>query len=117
MKRRDSITSDSRHKSKSPILSSNTRKLSIQNNGEGNPGKKLVRQNTFVLDGRASSENGANTSAHGGIEATFDLLPDNLKPYVSAHFRMIKEENEDLSKENKEEPTKGKKKSKQTKLL
>jgi len=95
MIRHDSTTSDSRHKSKSPTLSSNTRKLSIQNNGDGNPGKKLVRQNTFVLDGRSSSENEAK-SAPGGIAATFDLLPDNLKPYVSTHFRMIKEENEDL---------------------
>ena len=58
--------------------------------------KSLVRQSTFILDDQFSSPDEGASSNKKGAAAIIKLLPDDLQPYITMHFRMIREENKDL---------------------
>ena len=96
MIRRISSTSNLRHEIRLPARRPSAQNLNFLNDTDTMNNQRLVRQKTFVLDKRTSFENEEMASSHEGIATILDLLPNNLKPYISMHFRMIREENEDL---------------------
>ena len=65
----------------------------------------LVRQSTFVLDDDNDNNSAdllSSTQHAGGIKAILEkansefVFPDEVKAYISSHFRMIREENDNL---------------------
>ena len=105
MNRQSSTISDSSSEKSSLTPNSSTQTPDMEKKLVTNPEKRLSRQNTFVLEGRPTPENDEMASPNEGMTVVLDHLPDNLKPYISMHFRMIREENEDLLQmmESKEE--------------
>ena len=96
MNRRSSILSDSSDEKSSLTLSSSAQNLNMNDALRPNNDKKLSRQNTFVLEGRPTPENEELGASNDGMRVVLDHLPENLQPYISMHFQMIREENEDL---------------------
>ena len=96
MNRRSSISSDVRDEKSFAIPNSSTQNLNMSDCLRPPSDKKLSRQNTFVLEGRPTPENDELMQNNEGMTVVLDHLPENLKPYISMHFRMIREENEDL---------------------
>ena len=94
--RRNSSTSDDSFEMKYPSTTPSNQSSNDLTETTTNQSRKLVRQNTFVLEERITSENEDVSLDDGGVSTILDLLPDNLKPYISMHFKMIKEENADL---------------------
>ena len=96
MNRRSSILSDSSDEKSSLTPNSSAQNLNMNDTLRPTTDKKLSRQNTFVLEGRPTPENEEMGPSNDGMKVVLDHLPENLQPYISMHFQMIREENEDL---------------------
>ena len=96
MNRRSSISSHVRDEKSFAIPNSSAQNLNMSDCLRPPSDKKLSRQNTFVLEGRPTPENDELMQHNEGMTVVLDHLPETLKPYISMHFRMIREENEDL---------------------
>ena len=96
MNRRSSISSDASDEKSLLTPNSSAQNLNMSDCLRPTSDKKLSRQNTFVLEGRPTPENDELMQNNEGMTVVLDHLPENLKPYISMHFRMIREENEDL---------------------
>ena len=96
MNRRSSILSDSSDEKSSLTPNSSSQNLNMNDTLRPNTDKKLSRQNTFVLEGRPTPENEEMGPSNDGMKVVLDHLPESLQPYISMHFQMIREENEDL---------------------
>ena len=78
---------------------------SINNNSDKtNIHQRLIRQQTFIIGQTGKSDNGSTDESVSAsfnsnctsLEDIIHLLPSNLRPYISMHFQMIREENEDI---------------------
>lgn len=96
MNRRSSILSDSSDEKSSLTPNSSSQNPNMNDTLRPNTDKKLSRQNTFVLEGRPTPEIEEMGPSNDGMKVVLDHLPESLQPYISMHFQMIREENEDL---------------------
>ena len=96
MIRRISSSNDLSHEMRLPQRKPSAQNIDIHFVSNTTTMERLLRQKTFLVDKRASPNNEEMVSSREGIATILELLPSNLKPYISMHFLMIREENEDL---------------------